>query len=114
MLILEINKFPSCGPSWFLKIILFLREFLNILYIAIPICLIILMMIDLSKAVISSDNDKMTKSAQMAIKRLKYAILIFAVPWIVSVVMSILGDIGVEYTSCLNITQAQVGVVEQR
>lgn len=114
MLILEINKFPSCGPSWFLKIILFLREFLNILYIAIPICLIILMMIDLSKAVISSDDDKMTKSAQMAIKRLKYAILIFAVPWIVSVVMSILGDIGVEYTSCLNITQAQVGVIEQR
>ena len=53
-------------------------------------------MIDLSKAVISSDDDKMTKSAQMAIKRLKYAILIFAVPWIVSVVMSILGDIGIE------------------
>lgn len=60
-----------------------------IIQMGIPILLIILGTIDLGKAVISSD-DKEVKSAQSRlIKRILYAVLIFFVTTIVTVVFNI-------------------------
>ena len=111
MLILE--ELIDCGPSWFLKILLFIKEILNILSIGIPISLIVLMIVDMSKAVISSDSEKMAKSAKIAFSRLKYAVIVFAVPWIVSTIMNLLGFLGAENTYCLNITSEQINALEK-
>lgn len=65
-----------------------------IIQIGIPILLIILGTIDLGKAVISSD-DKEVKSAQSRlIKRLLYAVLIFFVTTIVTVVFNLITTAG--------------------
>lgn len=67
----------------------------------------------MSKAVISSDSEKMAKSAKIAFSRLKYAVIVFAVPWIVSTIMNLLGFLGAEYTYCLNITSEQINALEK-
>lgn len=65
-----------------------------IIQIGIPILLIILGTIDLGKAVISSD-DKEVKAAQgRLIKRILYAVLIFFVTTIVTVVFNLLSTAG--------------------
>lgn len=62
-----------------------------IIQIGIPIILIVLGTIDLGKAVISSD-EKQVKAAQSSlIKRCIYAVAIFFVTTIVSLLMSIVG-----------------------
>lgn len=63
-----------------------------IIQIGIPIILIILGTVDLGKAVISSD-DKEVKAAQgRLIKRILYAVVIFFVVTIVTVVFNLLGN----------------------
>ena len=57
--------------------------------IGIPIILIILGMIDLGKAVIASKEDEVKKARSAFIKRLIYAVLVFAVVWIVQLVLSL-------------------------
>ena len=65
------------------------------LWIGIPILLIILGTLDLGKAVISSKEDEVKKAKKSFINRLIYAILVFAVVWIVKVVLGIIASIGV-------------------
>lgn len=59
---------------------------LLILKIVIPIILIVLGMIDLGKAVISSEEKQISKSVTTLAKRLVAAIVIFFIPTIISVI----------------------------
>ena len=63
--------------------------FLLVFKIVIPIILIILGMIDLWKAVISSDDKAISKSAKSLLVRIVAAVCIFFVPTIVSFVIRI-------------------------
>ena len=60
-------------------------------------------LVDFSKAVIISDDKVQGKSVNLFLKRILYAVLIFAVPWIVKVVMISLGNLteGVNFTDCI-------------
>lgn len=104
----------DCGPSWFLKVLLFFNEILNIVHIIVPIGLIILMMFDLSKATVQNDSDKMDSAAKVAVKRLLMAVMIFVVPTIVSIFINVLGDLGVDSTTCLNTTPEQIKALEAK
>lgn len=59
--------------------------------IVIPIILIVLGMIDLGKAVISSDDKAISKSVKTLAMRLIAAVVIFFVPTIVSFVFTMIG-----------------------
>ena len=80
-----------------------------ILQIGIPIILIVLGTLDLGKAVISSD-DKAVKEAQAKlIKRCIYAILVFFIVTLISVVFSMIGNVAgdaapglTEWSNCWN------------
>lgn len=61
---------------------------IRIIWIGVPIALIILGSIDLGKAVISSKEDEVKKAKKAFINRLIYAVLVFAVVWIVGLVMN--------------------------
>lgn len=61
-----------------------------IIQIGIPILLIILGTIDLGKAVISSDDKEVKAAQSRLIKRLLYAVLIFFITTIVTVVFNLL------------------------
>lgn len=64
--------------------------FVLIIKIVIPLALIVFGMIDLGKAVISSDEKAIKSSTTILIKRFIVAIVIFFIPTIVNAVFSVL------------------------
>ncbi len=77
---------------------------LMVLKIVIPIILIILGMIDLGKAVVSSEDKAVSKSATKLLWRLIAAIIIFFVPTIVSAIFALMGsfqsELAADYKIC--------------
>ena len=63
--------------------------FLMVFKIAIPIILIVLGMIDLGKAVVSSDDKAISKSVKSLAMRIGAAVCIFFVPTVVSFVIGV-------------------------
>lgn len=80
--------------------------FLLVFKIVIPILLIIFGMVDLGKAVISSDDKAVSKAASSLLKRVIAGVCIFFVPTIVSLVFRMVGnfqkEVGKDYTVCAN------------
>lgn len=93
----------ACTNPDILRVIYFGKLIVDIVKIVIPIGLIIMGMIDFSKSVVSSDEGAQKKNMTLLGKRIIFAILVFAVPWIVETLMISLGNLteGVNFTDCL-------------
>lgn len=65
-----------------------------LIQIGIPIILILLGMLDLGKAVVASKEDEIKSAQKMLIKRCIYAIAIFFVVFIVTLVFNLLSTTG--------------------
>lgn len=70
-----------------------LGHIVTIIKIVIPLALIILGMIDLGKAVISSDDKAISKAVGALIKRFIAAVVMFFIPTIVSAIFSAISSI---------------------
>lgn len=97
MYLLDICGNPSLAPLW--KVV---GTVINIIWIGVPILLIVLGSVDLGKAVISSKEDEVKKAKKSLINRLIYAVLVFCVVWIVTIVMDAISNIGIEGTNTTN------------
>lgn len=97
MYLLDICGNPSLAPLW--KTV---GTVINIVWIGVPIILIVLGSIDLGKAVISSKEDEVKKAKKSLINRFIYAVLVFCVVWIVTIVMDAISSMGVEGTNTTN------------
>lgn len=83
---------------------------INLLKIAIPIVLIVMVIVDLVKATVANDEKQMNNAKNAAGKRVIYALVIFLVPTVVSLLFKTLGNnIGgteltgaTEWISCFN------------
>lgn len=103
--ILDANINGTCGGL--LPIVTILAKVVKIVHIFIPIALIVFGTFDLGKAVISSDDKKIKEAQGHLIKRVIYAIIIFLIPYLVSLIMSLVtvggeaqtGDTG-SYKNC--------------
>ena len=102
-----------CTNPAVLKVIYFVLIIIDIIKILVPIALIVLGIIDFSKSVISNDEKTQKNSVNIFIKRLICAVLVFAVPWIVEVVMVAFGNLsdGVNFTDCIE--NANKGTIEK-
>ncbi len=69
---------------------------LLVIKIVIPIVLIILGMVDLGKAVVSSEDKAVSKSATKLLWRVISAVIIFFVPTIVSAIFALIGSFNEE------------------
>lgn len=69
-----------------------LGMFLLVFKIVIPVLLIVFGMIDLGKAVISSDDKAVSKAAKSLLNRVIAGICIFFVPTIVSILFKMVGS----------------------
>ena len=100
-----------CEKSSFLKSIYFIKELIHYTCILLPIGLIIMIMIDLIKNVISKGED-MNKNIKMAGKRILYCIIVFLIPTVVNLSVSILNqaDISINYNECL--TNANLSTIK--
>ena len=94
-----MNILDVCNDLSILGVILFIKNLLKIICVAVPILLLLFLTIDFTKATIESDSEKMNKVKAIAIKRIMYAIIVFLVPVIVNGVMSLLGD-STNFSSC--------------
>ena len=77
-----------------------------ILKIVIPLVLIVLGMVDLGKAVVSSDEKAINKAVGSLIKRFIAAVVVFFIPTIVNAVFGLVGVMSGEehsdYTTCVS------------
>lgn len=91
-----------CTNPDILRIIYFIKILINAIMTVVPIGLIIFGLIDISKSTISDEDGGQKKNFKLFFKRIIYAVLIFAVVWIVNVIMNLLGGLsnGVNFTSC--------------
>lgn len=79
--------------------------FLLVFKIVIPLLIIILGMVDLGKAVISSDDKAVSKAAKSLLMRVIAGVVIFFIPTIVSVLFKMVGsfgDVKDQYDICAN------------
>ena len=58
----------------------------------IIVVLIVLLIIDLGKAVTAGKEDEIKSAQKLAIKRLIYAVVVFLVPWIVNIAFGLLDN----------------------
>ena len=77
-----------------------------ILKIVIPLILIVLGMVDLGKAVVSSDEKAINKAVGSLIKRFIAAVVVFFVPTIVNAIFGVVGVMSKsehdDYQTCVN------------
>ena len=73
-------------------IIKILVAIIKLIQFGIPFVLILMGMLDLGKAVLSSKEDEMKKAQSTLIKRLIYAVAVFLVVTIVTLVMKLVND----------------------
>lgn len=79
--------------------------FMLVFKIVIPVLLIIFGMVDLGKAVISSDDKAVSKAAKALLNRVIAGVCIFFVPTIISVIFKMVGSFGEikdQYDICAN------------
>ena len=74
-----------------MELMKFLNTVLTIFKIVIPVLLVIFGMIDLGKAVVSSDEKAIKSSTNSLIKKIVAAIVIFFLPTIVTAIVNLTG-----------------------
>lgn len=107
----------ACTNPDILRVIYFGKLIIDIVKIVVPIGLIILGMVDFSKSVTSSDEGAQKKNMKLLGKRIVFAVLVFAVPWIVETLMVSLGNLteGVNFTDCLeNANSEKIAELDKR
>lgn len=82
----------------FIKIVEVAGRVLSIIKIVVPIILIVMGSIDLTKAIMAGKEDEIKQGQAIFIKRSIAAILVFFVPIIVSLLLSVINQ---DKTSCL-------------
>lgn len=99
-----------CSDPNFLSVLIPVRQVIKLIQIGAPLCLIIMLMIDVLKAVISNP-DKIKSIFTSSRNRLISAAMIFLVPAILEFLISALALTNLSYTDCL--TNANQGTVNQ-
>lgn len=91
----------SCDESAVLEIVLLIKNVINLIRIAAPIILIIMISFDIFKLVASSLDDKQIATTKKSILNKSLAvILLFLVPTLLNVTMRMLNQTSIESTAC--------------
>lgn len=85
-----LDNFNFCNSfAFLLRIVSYL---FSVLQWVIPIILIVLIVIDLSKALINPDEKTKKDAVSKAVKRVIYAVIIFFIPLLVKLIFRFIGD----------------------
>lgn len=86
--------YDICGTSTLDPLWRVVGIIVKAIWIGIPILLIIFGSIDLGKAVIASKEDEIKKATKAFGKRFLYAVAVFAVVWVVTLVLDLVAGFG--------------------
>lgn len=100
MYILSYVGVPACENPQVLRVIKYLLDLLNIVFMLVPLALIVLVSIDLIKSLIIGEN----KNFSLIVKRVFSAVMLFFVPTFVSILYSFIStSIAVaDYNKCID------------
>jgi len=101
------SDIPVCQIPFVLQIIYFGKILIKIVQILLPIILILYMLFDFSKCIISGDDSECSKIVKHSFKRILYAVIVYAVPYVVSVFASVLSDFVPDYSMCITNATAE-------
>jgi len=91
----------TCSDLW--PIINLIRNgVIPLIQIGIPIILIVLGMLDLGKAVVASKEDEIKSAQKLLVKRVIYAVAIFFVVFIVTVIFNLISSNGSDTADAAN------------
>ena len=88
----QLADMDACGGL--LPVVRMLRKVIWYIQILVPIGLLLYGSIDLGKAVIASDEKEVKAAQTRLIKRVIYAVVVFLVPMLVTLVMNIVAGSG--------------------
>lgn len=96
----------ACQHPAVLRTIYFGTIIKDIVFTIIPIGIVLMTIIDFSKGVIAGKEDEQQKAVKLIPKRLMYAIIVFAIPWVVHILMKTLSNlklsVAVDYQLCID------------
>ena len=97
-----INFLDICKEPGIIKVLLYIKRFINFVLVVIHIGLILIITIDLFKNIMSPKDDNDKKNTSKAIKRIIYCIILFLVPNIINLTIDLTETIGINipYTAC--------------
>lgn len=90
----------GCQSPDMLRIIYLIKQIIKIGCILIPIALIVFVILDLMKAMSTSDDKSRAKSISLVIKRFLYTIVLFFIPSLINLVFNMLENTNVNYVEC--------------
>lgn len=95
----------TCSSTEMAPIMTIVSTVIKVIQFGVPIILIVMGMLDLGKAVMSSKEEEIKKAQSLFIKRLIAGIVVFLVITIVKVVMAALPSelVGDEVNNCLKL-----------
>lgn len=85
----SICTMDNLDPLW--NVLGFL---IKTIWYGVPVLLIVLGMVDLGKAVVASKEDEVKKATKAFGKRFLYAVGVFLVVWIVTIVLNLVANLG--------------------
>ena len=96
-----------CNDSRFLRILYLFKVVTKLICLVVPILLIVVLMIEVTKAIINSDNSKINELKRKGIKRIVAAVVVFLVPTFVTLFLSLFNFSG--YSECIeNLTLERI------
>ncbi len=93
-----------CENVPILRILYFIEQLIKIVCFIIPMLLIVITTINLSKNIIANKEDEMTQNLRLVIKKIINCVIIFLIPGIVEFAINTLGNFNVDFKNCTKIT----------
>lgn len=92
----------ACTNPDFLRVIYFVKLLIKVIMTILPIWLIIIGTIDFAKSATTSNEQDSKTNVRIFIKRIISAMMVYAVYWIVTILMDVLGDLSgpTNFTEC--------------
>ena len=96
--------FSICQNPDILRTIYFGTKILDFIFLIIPMILIIYVTVDIVKIIINADEKTIKTNHKSIINRIIFAIALFFVPTITTIIMNVLtvSNINTEYKNCIN------------
>lgn len=95
----------ACQHPAVLRTLYFGMIIKDIVFTIIPIGIVLMTIIDFSKAVVAGKEDEQNKAVKLIPKRIMYAIIVFAIPWAVKILMKTLSNlklnVAMDFDTCL-------------
>ena len=96
----------ACQHPAVLRTIYFGTIIRDIVFTIIPIGIVLMTIVDFSKGLIAGKEDEQQKAVKLIPKRLMYAIIVFAIPWVVHILIKTLSDlklnVATNYQLCID------------